>query len=513
VGRRLGTGMKIKFAKSPSLAKLSGKTGFMKAIFSPPPILTCLEISENHVKLAQFVTQKDGRKELVYLITRKIPSAEEEVLTKVLRQMTAEFKIKGRFLSCVARNLVTVRYLKMPSVNPQEVEAMLDFQITKQMPYPKEETVYSYSILGKDATGYADILLAIVHQEVIAQHLRILKAGNLEPERVSFNALACCEWFLYGRPQISQSVLLIDIDTTYTNIGVVRGEGLFFTRAIKWGLEDFRSGNNDASILKQLLEEIRLSLSAYGKESPSTPITKAVLTGAASVLDKIKDVLEKEFGFEVEIKLPLEGIKVNKEVLEGNWFDLHGVSLNAVLGLALEQDKALKINLLPSSVKESRLKQEKQHQLLLSILLAGFIFLTGLGFITKKFHEKSRIVFYLRQSARQISTLAEALEGKKRNLDLVKEQFGQRSISLDIILELHKIVPVEINLVNFDFEDKKGVTLRGTSKAMAEVFRFVTILEKSAYFSKSQVKFVKKRGGADDLTDFEIYCPLKTEAQ
>ncbi|MCX5657343.1 MAG: pilus assembly protein PilM, partial [Candidatus Omnitrophica bacterium] len=350
--------MKIKF---PILSILVKKSEPIKGMFIQPRMRTSLEITEEYIKLAQFEYIKEMPR-LIHLVTRKIPSPNEEDAVKTLRVALSGLKIKGPVLSCLSRHQVTVRYLKLPSANTGELEAMLDFQVAKQIPYPREETLYSYLAINIDPSGYTDVLLAIVHQEVVCRHLRILKACNLEPELVSFNALASSAWFLHINRQPEEAVLFVDVDAIYTDIGIIDSQGLSFTRTVKLGGNDFES-EHAAAALKQLNEEARLSVSSYEKDSGASAVKRIILTGAVSILDKIKGAFEKELRFEVEIKLPLEGIEVSKNVLEKNWFDMHKVSLSAVLGLGLEKEALCGLNLLPPSVKAGRDKVKTKHEI------------------------------------------------------------------------------------------------------------------------------------------------------
>ncbi len=500
------TGMKIKF---PIFDILIKKAGPIKGMFIQPKMRTSLEITEEYIKLAQFEYIKEMPL-LIHLVTRKIPSPNEEDAVKTLRAALSGLKIKGPVLSCLSRHQVTVRYLKLPSANRGELEAMLDFQVAKQIPYPKEETLYSYSAINIDPSGYTDVLLAIVHQEVVCRHLRILKACNIEPELVSFNTLASSAWFLHMNKQPMEAVLFVDVDAIYTDIGIIDSRGLSFTRTVKLGGNDFESERATVA-LKQLNEEVRLSVSSYEKDSGASIVRRIVLTGAASALDRIKGAFEKEFRLEVEIKLPLDSLKVSKNVLEKNWFDMHKVSLSAVLGLGLKKDTLHGLNLLPPSVKSGRDKVKTKHEIYLSIILIGFIALTVVSFISRKIHEKSRQLNFINLQMQKVSSDAQALEEKRRNIKLIEDLTEAKDTGLYILLELHKIVPQDIELTNFDFENKKGLTLKGTSATMAGVFKFVGVLDKSNYFTNSKVKFVKKRATAEGLTDFEIFCPLKNE--
>ncbi|MCM8798979.1 MAG: PilN domain-containing protein, partial [Candidatus Omnitrophica bacterium] len=322
--------------------------------------------------------------------------------------------------------------------------------------------------------------------------------------------LADSEWFNYQYPEEKNNFLLIDIDTVYTKISVISPPGrLLFSRAIKLGMEDLEHGE-DNTILENFRDEIKISLSTFMKEYPQTKIERIILTGAVAILDKLKDYLRNEFPMEIEIRLPLQRIKMGRDVLEENWFDLHRVSLNAVLGLGLERENLESLDLLPFQEKRERLARKNKLQMVFSGILIFLILSTLIGFLYKKFYEKTALLRYLNNELKKISARAQGLEEKKRNLELVRELFSDRSISLDILTELHKIVPEEIDLVSFDFEDGKGLTLRGTSTEMAAVFRFIGILDKTPYFANSQVKFVRKRVGSENLTDFEIFSPLKS---
>ena len=84
-----------------------------------------------------------------------------------------------------------------------------------------------------------------------------------------------------------------------------------------------------------------------------------------------------------------------------------------------------------------------------------------------------------------------------------------KNSALEVLREIHKVVPQEIYLTNISFEEGKLISLRGTSKAMSEVFKFVKTLEGLPIFKNVKTKYVtKRRLKGKDLTDFEITCPL-----
>ena len=60
-----------------------------------------------------------------------------------------------------------------------------------------------------------------------------------------------------------------------------------------------------------------------------------------------------------------------------------------------------------------------------------------------------------------------------------------------------------------EYESNKTITLRGTAPTLSDVFKYVTILGKSAYFKNIKVKYANKRvSQASERADFEIVCMI-----
>jgi hypothetical protein len=60
-----------------------------------------------------------------------------------------------------------------------------------------------------------------------------------------------------------------------------------------------------------------------------------------------------------------------------------------------------------------------------------------------------------------------------------------------------------------DYEKGKTVTARGSASSLGDVFKYVTVLEKSPYLESAKVKYASKRITAGkEFADFEIVCIL-----
>ena len=100
------------------------------------------------------------------------------------------------------------------------------------------------------------------------------------------------------------------------------------------------------------------------------------------------------------------------------------------------------------------------------------------------------------------------------NINIIKKQLDMRGTSVDVIRELYRLIPANISLTIFDFEENKSCTLRGTSDELSNVFAFITILENSQYFENVTVRYATKRAvKRKTLTDFEIVCRLAEDLE
>ena len=91
-------------------------------------IVTALEISEDYLKIAQAEGNGEGLV-LTNLAIRKIAGKKENEIGRELSVLLHENKIKAQnLIVSIPRQLLTIRTLRFPSVNKEELQA------TKQIP-------------------------------------------------------------------------------------------------------------------------------------------------------------------------------------------------------------------------------------------------------------------------------------------------------------------------------------------------------------------------------------------
>ncbi|MDP2939560.1 MAG: pilus assembly protein PilM [Candidatus Omnitrophota bacterium] len=473
-------------------------------------LITALEITSTHIKLAQSQPNSQGRI-IKKLMVETLTSSSPDDITKSLREMLSSLKIKASsIILALPRQLLTLRTVRLPSSNNQEIEKMVELQISKQIPYPREEIVADYLIVDRDTLGYSQVLLVICQKEVINRYLKITSSLNLKVNLFTLSSQGVCNWyqnFMYRKNfQEIKPVVLLDIDAQNTDICFYHKENVLFTRSISFGKADIKLEK-----LEILIEELRKTFSTLQKEQIISQISKIVITTSAQESKSLMDKLRLEFPYEVEAINPLTEVELEKELIVPLALSQSACSSTSILGLVLLETKN-KINLLPAELKKEQEHKSKIKELISLAILLFLSLILSAGILATKIYKKDTYIKKLDSNLKEISPKAKKTEATIKKLSLVKERLNPRGSSIDVIYELYNLIPEGLSLSIFSFEENEFITLQGISLAMSDVFNFQSILEKSPYFKNVEVKYASKRKiKQTEITDFRISCAVDKE--
>lgn len=472
-------------------------------------ITTVVELTETHLKLVQSKDTPQG-KILTQILFKELTSGSEEATVNSLRDLLSEVKIGPDELICVLpRNQATVRMLKLPSQETSEIDNMVNLQIAKYTPYNREDVIVDYLIVGKDVEGYTQILLVIVHKDVVNRYINIFRAAKLILRQLTLGSQGICDLYLYYQHKLhltteKEAVVILDIDRIDTEICFYCQGNLVFSRALQFGNQEINEER-----ISSFLEELRLTLSAYQNERFGSAVKRLVLTSASQNLEALSKRIESELSLEVEIINPqLELLKDKGVDLPLSW--LKGeVSANAVLGLALQKPEK-PLNLLPTTVLAEHQELTKSKQALYSITLSAVVIgLVLLGVLVKIYRE-SQYLQIISRSIEANGKKAREAEQMLKKIELIQERLFSGIASIDIIYELYQRFPQRMSLSMLDVEENGNILIEGSSLLMADVFDFQSRLEKSPRFKNVEVKFASKRNSsAGEVTDFKITCQVE----
>src|SRR6476619_1936360 len=116
-----------------------------------------LNLGSHTVGLGEFQTQANGGLVLNGYRLRDIladpanESARNAQVAAALREMLAELGSKGGAVNyAIAAQSVFARFVKLPAVEEEKIERIIAFEAQQNVPFPIEEVVWDYQLVGSD---------------------------------------------------------------------------------------------------------------------------------------------------------------------------------------------------------------------------------------------------------------------------------------------------------------------------------------------------------------------------
>ncbi|MDP8298193.1 MAG: pilus assembly protein PilM [Candidatus Orphnella occulta] len=482
----------------------------MKFLFGKQKkIITVLELDNDWLKVVQVQVSGQERR-ISKIIVEQVASSKDDKAPDRISALLKELNVDSSLLTVsIPHQLVVIKSLELPSVNPAEVKDMVELQIGKQTPFTKEEIIYDYEIVSTNAEGYSRITLVIVHQDVVRTYLKTLEKAGLMTERIALSSEGLFDWRKIACKQEAsgQPYALIDVDYDMSDFIVNLGDKVIFYRNISVGF--LQSAEALDKWHAKFIEEINHSIYAYHSEMINEEITRIIITGAEILTTSLnKDILKAVVGLPVDIIPQTENITLTDKCLIGYSGIANNVSLSCLFGLALNPD-GIRINLIPQQLQIEKEVREKGKDLYFFGMYLAFILAIASSIFLGRLYTKEQYLKELKQQVAKVQGRVSTISNMIDETETIKLRSNTKNLVLNCIFENHKIIPPDIYLTSIRFNGKDRLTIRGASTIMSEIFKFVNVLEESKYFEDVKTKFVttrKVKGG--DLTEFEIICPL-----
>lgn len=289
-----------------------------------------------------------------------------EVVKAVMAQLGLKSK---RVCTAVSGRSVIVRQVETPRLEGPALQQHIAHEADKYIPFGSEEVIIDAQPLpdpeGKKPDNLS-VMLVAVRRSFVSEHLAQLKLGGLEPEIVDVDVFALANCYeVLGPPAPPEAekkaTALIDIGAAKSNIAIVQGSRLLFTREVYLAgneiteavgrtmaaeAEDVdRLKLNPGEMLDQLLDaaqpafedlanEIRLSFD-YVEGQFDCEVSSVVLSGGSAQLPNASAILGNLLGRPVHVFDPLAGLDLVPSKYDIHGLDANSPSLAVSLGLAL----------------------------------------------------------------------------------------------------------------------------------------------------------------------------------
>src|SRR5260221_435882 len=250
------------------------------------------------LKLAEFEINEAGGLRLKQYGFRALgaegaqESAREATIQKALQEMMTEKGVKSKTVNVCAPGFhVFSKFVKLPPVDAGKVTQIIQYEAQQNVPFPLEEVVWDYQILGATATGELEVLLVAIKSEIVEGLFKTAESAGLRLQLVDVSPAALCNAFRYNYGDLEGCTMLLDIGAKTSNL-LFFEKGTVYSRGINIGAnsitQDFskeaRLSFAEAEKLK--IEEGFVSLGA-AYEEPGTPRQAAISKIARQVMTRL----------------------------------------------------------------------------------------------------------------------------------------------------------------------------------------------------------------------------------
>lgn len=259
-----------------------------------------------------------------------------EDIKETLKRIWAEHHFHtNKVVTSISGRSVIVRYITMPDMTDEELKNAIKYEASKYIPFEVDEVMIDCMRLDhikkEDSAGKPSkditVLLVAAKRDKLDEHITLLEQSGLWPIAVDVDCFALGNSFelkqlISPSADIGTKVTaLVDIGAVKTNVNIMIGLQVFFTREIYIAGNDFTEAigkkmglpENEAeqlkrnpalkadeikdyvsSLLDDLTHEIQLSFD-YFEHQFDKPIDNIYLSGGASMLHGLEETFDSTF--------------------------------------------------------------------------------------------------------------------------------------------------------------------------------------------------------------------------
>src|SRR5436309_7358083 len=442
-------------------------------------------------------------------------TAREAVVQKALQEIISEKAVRSKAVNVSAPGFhVFSKFVKLPPVDAGKVTQIIQYEAQQNVPFPLEEVVWDYQILGSTAGGELEVLLVAIKADIVEGLFRVTEAAGLNLQVADVSPAALCNAFRYNYGDLEDCTMLLDIGAKTSNL-LFFEKGKVFSRSINLGANSITQDFANESKLKyDVAEKIKIEegfVSLGGAyEEPENPHQAAIskiarqfmtrlhiqvnqtmqfyrgqqggsapqrlfLSGGASIMPYTAQFFAEKINVPVEYFNPLRNVQIDPAI---NLEELARVahSLREVVGLGLRNlaHCPVELNLMPeSTLKWQAFNQKKPYfiatvfSLVLGIAAIGFLF-DRLANVKAQEYEKTKSEIDPQQTKSELfKRVYGDLKKTQKEADQVVEWVGDRYYWADVLT----------NLRNLLIRVESGASTKFRSNAGVWVERMITAPE------------------------------------
>jgi len=219
-------------------------------------------------------------------------ASREGAILKGLTELLGEKSYAARQVNACAPGFhVFSKFVKLPPVDTSKVTQIIRYEAQQNVPFPLDEVVWDYQILGTSASNELEVLLVAVKSEIVEGLFRVAEKAGLRMKLVDASPAALYNAFRYNYGDLEGCTMLLDIGAKTSNL-LFFEKGKAYSRSINIGANSITQDfGNEAKLKFAEAEAIKIekgSVSLGGAyEEPEDPQAAAIAKIARQVMTRL----------------------------------------------------------------------------------------------------------------------------------------------------------------------------------------------------------------------------------
>jgi type IV pilus assembly protein PilM len=432
-----------------------------------------VDFGATNLKLAEFELTEAGGLSLCQYGFKSLgqdgtqEATREVAMLKGLQEALAEKSYASRNVNICAPGYHTFsKFVKLPPVDTSKVTQIIQYEAQQNVPFPLEEVVWDYQILGAAPTGELEVLLVAIKSDVVEGLFRTADKAGLRLQLVDVSPAALCNAFRYNYGDLSGCTMLLDIGAKTSNL-LFFEKGSVYSRGINIGAnaitQDFAKESKlgyDAAeklkieegfvslggayeepenahqaaiskiarqVLTRLHIQVNQTIQFYRGQQGGSPPDRLFLSGGATSMPYTAQFFSEKLNLPVEYFNPLRNLQINEELPREELAKVaHSLGEAVGLGLRNLAHCPVELNLMPkSSLKRQEFNQKKPYLVASVFCLILTVFAYG-WFYGKEADEKQKALDQLKPQVETLKRDDQRLRegtGAMKRIQMESEQF------------------------------------------------------------------------------------------
>ena len=376
----------------------------------------------------------------------------------------------------VSRGQALLRDLELPAGTPDELVAMVRFQVEREMPFPIDQVRYSYIETGR-TDGKVRVQVAAVPRELLDPAVAAVESAGIKIAGAYVSSFGLMS--LYGK---TDAATLVEVANGEAEILVTQGGRMDFSRTAPL------DGELQAD---QIAQEIRRTLLTYGTKNAGRDAGPIVLAGE---------------GADASALAAAVGLALERSVTSVGPGTLETATAAGVCAGLLRG--TLMPDLLHPPVAMRKFTLTKRHRIVgMAALIAILLFAWSQVALSSKRADLDK----RRAQLDALKPRAAALMRTQSQTTLANQWYKTRNCYIDVLSALRQNVNTKsLWIVNASFEDPGLIRLQGKALDDNHVTEFVTALKKTGKFGDIKVERVdtNKSDNPSYRKDFTVNAQL-----